>query len=205
MAGIKDDLAIPMRIAQKPPRIAAGLAILAAGLLLPAVVRGAPVPGATAGAITAITLPVSGMTCVLCTRGVEESIKRIDGVLDVSAELATGLVRVQAAGGKSLNIRDVKDRVQKAGFLVGGECVIEAVGRFSIGPEGRITFRVPGTAYAYQVLEGPELYRLFKAHAGLRGDYFVVFRLHEHPRWKPPAMAIVRSEYRGPSSQASAR
>ncbi|OLC53194.1 MAG: hypothetical protein AUH92_06505 [Acidobacteria bacterium 13_1_40CM_4_69_4] len=196
-----------MRIPQKPRRSAAGLAVLVATLSLPSVVRGAPVPGAaTPGAITALTLPVSGMTCVLCTRGVEESIKRIDGVFDVSAELATGLVRVQAAEGKSLNIRDVKDRVQAAGFKVGGECEIEAVGRFSIGQqEGRITFRIPGTAYAYQVLEDGELHRLFKSHAGLKGDYFIVFRLHEHPRWKPSAISIVRAEYRGPASQASVR
>jgi len=195
-----------MRIPQNPPRIAAGLAVLVAALAPPAAVRGAPAPAAgPQGAITALTVPVSGMTCILCTRGVEESIKRIDGVFDVSAELATGLVRVQAAEGKSLNIRDVRDRVQAAGFKVGGECEVEAVGRFSIGQEGRITFRVPGTAYAYQVLEDGELHRLFKSHAGLRGDYFLVFRLHEHPRWKPPAIAIVLADYRGQASQGPVR
>ena len=195
-----------MRIPQKPPRIAAGLAVLVAALSPPSAAGGAPAPGtAIPGAITALTVPVSGMTCVLCTRGVEESIKRIDGVFDVSAELASGLVRVQAVEGKSLNIRDVKDRVQAAGFKVGGECEVEAVGRFNIGQEGKITFRVPGTAYAYQVLEDGELRRLFKSHAGLKGDYFLVFRLHEHPRWKPPAIAIVRAEYRGDASHAPVR
>src|SRR5207249_1787684 len=116
-------------------------------------------------------------------------------------ELSTGLVRVQAAEGKSLNIHDVKARIQAAGFKVGGECEVEGIGRFNIGPEGRITFRMPGATPAYQVLEDEELRRLFRSHAGLRGDYFLVFRLHEHPRWKPPAIAIVRAEYRGPASQ----
>jgi len=190
-----------MRIPQK-----ARLVVLAAALAQPALVAGAPASGTPPpGAISALTLPVSGMTCVLCTRGVEESIKQLDGVVDVSAVLATGLVRVQAAEGKSLNIHDVKARVQAAGFKVGGECEVEAVGRFSIGPEGRITFRMPGTASAYQVLEDEELRRLFRSHAGLRGDYFLVFRLHEHPRWMPPAIAIVRAEYRGPASQAPIR
>ena len=85
-----------MRIPQKPSRIVAGLAVLLAALSPTPVARGAaPPPAAPPGAITALTVPVSGMTCVLCTRGVEESIKRIDGVFDVSAELASGLVRVQ--------------------------------------------------------------------------------------------------------------
>jgi len=195
-----------MRIPQKPSRIVAGLAVLLAALSPTPVARGAAAPpAAPPGAITALTVPVSGMTCVLCTRGVEESIKRIDGVFDVSAELASGLVRVQAAEGRSLNIRDVKDRVQAAGFKVGGECEVEALGRFSIGQDGRITFRVPGTAYAYQVLEDGGLRRLFKSHAGLKGDYLLVFRLHEHPRWKPPAIAIVRAEYRGQAMQAPLR
>src|SRR2546422_4936419 len=35
-------------------------------------------------------------------------------------------------------------------------------------PDGRITFRVPGTAYAFQVLEGSELKRLFRTRPGLK-------------------------------------
>ncbi len=195
-----------MRIQQKAPRIAGWVVVMAGAVALPMDVGAVPQQAIPPpGAITALTVPVSGMTCVLCTRGVEESIKRLDGVVGASADLATGLVRVQAEEGKSLNIHDVKARIQAAGFKVGGECQVEGVGRFSIGPEGRITFRMPGTTPAYQVLEDDELRRLFRSHAGLRGDYFLVFRLHEHPRWKPPAIAIVRAEYRGPASPESKR
>src|SRR2546425_1516481 len=57
-----------MRIPQKTPGIARWLAVLAATLAQPALVAGAPAPGTPPpGAITALTLPVSGMTCVLCT------------------------------------------------------------------------------------------------------------------------------------------
>jgi copper chaperone CopZ len=145
------------------------------------------------------------MTCALCTRGVEQSIKLLDSVVGVSAELSSGLVRVEAAEGKSLTIRDVKDRVQKAGFRIGGECDVEAIGRFGIGPEGRITFRIPSTTYSFQVLEGSELKRLFRNDSGLRGDFFLTFRLHEHPRWKPPAISIVRGEPRDGTPSASGR
>ena len=191
-----------MRIPQIARRSVTSLALLAACGGLPAprpIFAQAPgAPGAVRpGAVTALVLPVAGMTCALCTRGVEQSIKLLDEVDAASAELSTGLVRVQAVAGRSLNIRDVKDRVQKAGFKVGGECDVEAIGRFNIGPEGRITFRVPGTAYAFQVLEGSELKRLFRSRPGLKGEFFLVFRLHEHPRWKPAAISIVRGEPRG--------
>jgi copper chaperone CopZ len=195
-----------LRIPQKRPRLA-----VAAALALCAV---APVPcsaappsrgAAPAGAVAVLTVPVKGMTCALCTRGVEESVKRLDGVVEAAADLSTGLLRVRAADGRSLNIRDVKDRVQKAGFAVAGECEVEAQGRFSISPEGRITFRIPGTPYAFQVLEGSELLRLFRSHPGLKGDFFVAFRLHEHARWKPPAIAILRAEFRGTAPPAPAR
>jgi len=155
--------------------------------------------------VSALVVPVSGMTCALCTRGVETSIRLLDVVGGASADLSTGLVRVQAAEGKSLNIKDVKDRVQKAGFRVGGECDVEATGRFSLGPEGQITFRIPGTAYSFQVLEGSELKRLFKADPKLKGDFFLAFRLHEHPRWKPPAISILRGEPRGTAAGTAVR
>src|SRR3989442_75424 len=191
-----------MRIPQIARRSVTSLALLAACGGLPAprpIFAQAPgAPGAVRpGAVTALVLPVAGMTCALCTRGVEQSIKLLDEVDAASAELSTGLVRVQAVEGRSLNIRDVKDRVQKAGFKVGGECDVEAIGRFNIGPDGRITFRVPGTAYAFQVLEGSELKRLFRSRPRLKGEVFLVFRLHEHPRWKPAAISIVRGEPRG--------
>jgi len=199
-----------MRIPQIARRALASFALLAACGGLPgspdAFAQAPGAPGAVRpGAVTALVLPVAGMTCALCTRGVEQSIKLLDGVAEASAELSTGLVRVQAAEGKSLNIHDVKDRVQKAGFKIGGECDVEATGRFSIGPEGRITFRVPGTVYAFQVLEGGELKRLYKTRPGLKGDFFLVFRLHEHPRWKPPAISIERGESRGTPPGVAAR
>jgi copper chaperone CopZ len=198
-----------IRIPHVPPRLAVILAVAAWGLFARTPVALAQGPGGASpvrpGAVTALVVPVQGMTCALCTRGVESSIKLLDVVQGASADLSTGLVRVQAAEGRSLNIKDVKDRVQKAGFKVGGECDVEAVGRFTLGTDGLITFRIPGTAYSFQVLEGTELKSLFKADARLRGDYFVAFRLHDHPRWKPSAISITRAESRGAPAVAAGR
>jgi len=192
-----------------PPRIAVFLAFVACGLFAGSKATLAQGPRSTGpvrpGVVSALVVPVTGMTCALCTRGVETSIKLLDVVEGASANLSTGLVRVQAGEGKSLNIKDVKDRVQKAGFKVGGECDLEATGRFSLGPDGRITFRIPGTAYSFQVLEGSEVKRLFKADPKLKGEYFLAFRLHEHPGWKPVAISIERGESRGTPSGVATR
>src|SRR5262245_35871972 len=137
------------------------------------------------------------MTCALCTRGGEQSVQLLDRVWWASATVSTGLGRVEASQCVSLHVRGVRDRVRKSGFRVGGECETEAIGRFTFDSEGRVTFRIPGTVYAYQVLEGSELKRLFRARPGLAGDFFVAFRLHEPPRWKSPAISTVRGEPRG--------
>lgn len=160
------------------------LAAAVAALLL------APSAAAAQGFLQAV-VPVRGMTCVLCTRGVEESIKRLDGVGVVMADLESARVRVEALPGKSLSLQQVKDGVQRAGFGIGGEITLLAPGRFAIGPERRLTFRVSGAGPSYQVLESSQLLRLFKRHPGLRGEFLVDFRLHDHPHWRPAAISIL--------------
>lgn len=168
-------------------RAAAVAATLAGSVLLSA---------AAEARVSEMIVPVRGMTCALCTRGVEESIRALEGVSSVSADLSTGLVRVEAAAGRSLGIREVKARVHSAGFQMGGECWATAAGRFSVGLEGRISFRILNTAYVYQVLENEQLRRMFRKYPGLAGEFLVGFRLHEHPDWKPPAISITRFEAR---------
>jgi len=171
---------IPQKCFREAARAAGPWLALACALL--------PVP-AHAG-VQSLAMTVTGMTCPLCTRGVEESIRTLEGVGTVTADLGTGRVQVEAREGKSLAIQQVKERVVMAGFKIGSECEVVATARFALGPEGRIPLRVPGTAYAYQVLEGGELRRLFRTHPGLKGEYVVGFRIHDHPNWKPAAASI---------------
>jgi copper chaperone CopZ len=186
-----------MRIFPNRQRITVWRAVAAALLLL--------APVAARAGVQSMVLPVRGMTCVLCTRGVEESIKRLDGVGDVTADLSTGRVRVTAAEGKTLDIQQVKDRVVRAGFATGGECDLVASGRFTVDPQGRITFRITGAADGYQVLEGSQLFHLFKKHPGLRGEFVIGFRLHDHPNWKPAAISITSFEARPSPALAAGR
>jgi copper chaperone CopZ len=161
--------------------------------LLPAVLLA--LAGGTAHAgVLRLVVPVRGMTCPLCTRGVEESIRSLGGIGSVSADLASGLVRVEAAEGKSLVLQQVRLQIERAGFRIGGEAEVVASVRFLIGSEGRITMRISGTSYAFQVLEGGDFRRLIHEHPGLKGDYVVDFRLHDHTGWKPAAASITGFE-----------
>ena len=146
--------------------------------------------GTAEAGVRRMVLPVRGMSCFLCTRGVEESIRHLDGVESASADLSSARVWVEAAPGRSLDVQQVRERVVRAGFRIGGEADLLAQGRFMIGPAGRLAFRVQGSSSAYRVLEGSELLRLFKIDPRLQGEFLVGFRLHDHPRWKRPAIAI---------------
>jgi len=137
-----------------------------------------------------LTFPVSGLHSVLATRGIEEAIRTLPGVQSVVADLASGRVDVQAEDPKSLNIQDVRTRAARAGFPVSGLLDVEARGRFEIGAERRITFKVSGTVYSWQVLESGTLLDLFRAYPTLRGDFVAGFRLHDGAAWTKPAITL---------------
>jgi copper chaperone CopZ len=185
-----------LRLGGRIAAVAAIAAVVAALLLA---------PGSAEARVVRMVVPVRGMTCMLCVRGVEESLKSLQGVASAAAQLSPGLVRVEALEQRSLDIRQVKDRVLRAGFGVGGECTISAVGRFSVGTEGLILFRIAGTPYVYQVLEGIHLRRLFRRSPKLQGEFAITFRLHEHPYWKPAAISIISFEPPGMVAPSAGR
>ena len=64
-----------------------------------------------------ITLPVTGMTCAMCVKNVERSLKRADGVAGVSVNLATERAKVQYDDG-AIKTSDLVARLEKAGYGV---------------------------------------------------------------------------------------
>jgi hypothetical protein len=121
---------------------------------------------------------------------VEEAIRQLPGVARVSADLGSGRVEVEAENQKSLNLQEVRTRAARAGFPVSGDLDIQARGRFDTGVDGRITFKVSGTTYAWQVLESGTLLEIIRSHPGLRGDFVAGFRLFEKPAWNHPAISL---------------
>ena len=147
-------------------------------------------PAAARAEVKRLAFPVSGMHSPLATRGVEEAIRQLPGVARVSADLGSGRVEVEAENQKSLNLQEVRTRTARAGFPVSGDLDIQARGRFDTGVDGRITFKVSGTTYAWQVLESATLLEIIRSHPGLKGDFVAGFRLFEKPAWNHPAISL---------------
>lgn len=162
-------------------RRSAALLILACGVMMPA---------RAAARVVEVVVPVGGMTCALCTRGVEESIRRLRGVGTATADLESGRVRVTAGKEHPLDLDEVKKSVSAAGFRVAGECDLVATGRFAIGEERLLTFAINDTPLLYRVLENNQTLLLFQAHPGLDGLFTVRLRVHEDSRWDPPAISL---------------
>ncbi|HLV44858.1 MAG TPA: heavy metal translocating P-type ATPase, partial [Aggregatilineales bacterium] len=62
-------------------------------------------------------LVITGMTCANCTASVEKGLRKLDGVLDVSVNLATEKARITYVPGE-LTRRDLIDRVELIGYGV---------------------------------------------------------------------------------------
>jgi Cu+-exporting ATPase len=65
--------------------------------------------------IEKVTFPVEGMTCASCVARVEKSIKKIEGIKNVSVNLATEKATFEFEEGK-VNVKDVADMVEEAGY-----------------------------------------------------------------------------------------
>lgn len=172
----------------------AGFAVAAKAIPLPAAVLGillallAPTPAQAE--VKRLQFPVTGMHSPLASRGVEEAIRQLPGVARVAADRGTGRVEVEAETQKSLNLQEVRTRAARAGFPVSGDLDVLARGRFESGADRRLTFRVTGTSYAWQVLESATLLEIVRRHPGLRGEFIVGFRLFEKPPWNRPAISL---------------
>ena len=63
-------------------------------------------------------LGVDGMSCPFCVYGIEKRLKKIDGVEDVSADLAQGNIWVEATGADVLSEDGARLLVEQAGFTL---------------------------------------------------------------------------------------
>ncbi len=64
-----------------------------------------------------IALPVTGMTCAMCVKNVERSLKRVDGVAEVAVNLATERATVQYDA-SAVSTSDMVERLEQSGYGV---------------------------------------------------------------------------------------
>ena len=87
-------------------------ALLAAALITIAL----PIGLALAGEKAAYAIGVDGLACPFCAYGIEKGLGRIEGVEDVTTDIASGTVTVTMAEGATLKEDAARKAVEAAGF-----------------------------------------------------------------------------------------
>src|SRR5690606_4034710 len=62
---------------------------------------------------------ISGLTCSMCSRGVESELKKLDFVKSVSMELNSNIAYIDFVPGKKVIIKELAEKVLDGGFSIG--------------------------------------------------------------------------------------
>ncbi len=63
-----------------------------------------------------IEVTVLGMSCPFCAYGVEQKLKKLDGVVELTVELASGLATLVMQDGADVSNETLRETVKDAGF-----------------------------------------------------------------------------------------
>ncbi len=63
-----------------------------------------------------IQVTVLGMSCPFCAYGVEQKLKKLDGVVELTVELASGLATLVMQDGTDVSNETLRETVKDAGF-----------------------------------------------------------------------------------------
>lgn len=67
-----------------------------------------------------IEVTILGMSCPFCAYGVEQKLKKLDGVEDLDVQLRTGVATLTIEEGADISNETLKKTVEDAGFEVAG-------------------------------------------------------------------------------------
>lgn len=92
--------------------------VLTGALTLTATGVAAQEPGTAADGPRIIEVTILGMVCPFCSYGVQQKMKRLEGIVDLDIDLNEGLATVTMADGKDLSNELLIRTVEDAGFEV---------------------------------------------------------------------------------------
>lgn len=84
-------------------------------------------PHASQAQIKKATIQIDGLACPLCAYSLRLHLRKVRAVGDINIVVKEGIATLTSKGGKSLEILDLENIIQRAGFSVEG-ITIEAVG-----------------------------------------------------------------------------
>jgi len=145
-----------------------------------------------------VRLYVEGLACPFCTFGIEESLKKVPGVVSLETTIRTGLVRIRLEPGTRLDPAALNEAVKKSGFTP-SRIEVTVTGTLVTGDE-HPTLKATGTGQTFRLVEpGAEgthelpsaelLEKLERASADGSKRLTVSGRVHSHAGL-PPALAV---------------
>lgn len=96
------------------------IAVLALAVLALPAVAPAQEEGTQEPETRRIEVTILGMSCPFCAYGVEQKLKKLDGVQDLRVDLKSGVATVELAEGADLSNEILRKMVEDAGFEVAG-------------------------------------------------------------------------------------
>jgi copper chaperone CopZ len=113
---------------------------------------------ASAQQITTIDLQVTGLTCSMCSKATEKSVRTLDFVADVKPDLNKNLFVLSFKKGQPVNLDLIKKKVEAAGFSVGALVATFDFNQLKVDDKGLAS--TGNVAYRFlntkgKVLDGP--------------------------------------------------
>ena len=106
---------------------------------------------ASAQQISKAELQVTGLTCSMCSKATETSLRTLNFIADITPDLNKNLFLITFKKGNKVDIASIKDKVEDAGFSVGGMSAIIDFSQTKIGENGQVV--VNGQNYQFTNLK----------------------------------------------------
>tara|TARA_R110000868_G_scaffold80512_8_gene228771 strand:+ start:158 stop:538 length:381 start_codon:yes stop_codon:yes gene_type:complete len=102
-----------------PMNIAKAVRMALSALLFSIFISGASVTtGFAADGMTTYSFQADGLACPFCAYGIEKRVQKLDGVVSVSTDIASGKVIIDVQSETELKEAAVNEAVNKAGFTM---------------------------------------------------------------------------------------
>ena len=102
---------------------------------------------ASAQQISKAELQVTGLTCSMCSKATETSLRTLSFISDITPDLNNNLFVITFKKDSKVDIASIKEKVEDAGFSVGGMSATINFNQTKIGEDGQVA--VNGQTYQF--------------------------------------------------------
>ena len=105
--------------------------------------------------VTKVSLQASGLTCSMCSNAINKSLKSLDVVENVKADVSASTFEISFKSGSTVNFDLLKKKVEDDGFFVASMVVILNVNQVEVSNDAHVD--ILGTMYHFLNTEKKQL------------------------------------------------